>query len=262
MAESSDAGVIDPLFKTENQWLVKVPGELAKMIEVAADGEKIGVFREEKQPTGAGGYGGAKRKKQRFSIEIDESIATRREKNIGGVPRPRHAKLNLSQDSLKMAVFTEAQGEQGRQVSITAKITHQGNLAFDQSDERAANLNRERLLAAFDEEMSHQTKDYEKDPAEMDKWGPTNAIVSTKRKDIDAKIEKKYSGDGVTDEDIKKRLFKRFVEFGHYTLTNLYHLEKLPQARIRPVLQTIAVLKKHDSGGMKWCLKDELQERD
>ena len=148
------------------------------------------------------------------------------------------------------------------------------------------------------------------------------ATHSARSRVCTAQIEKKYSGDGVTDEEIKKRLFKRFVEFGHYTLTNLYHLEKLPQvslangptirqrhgrcaprsaaqarlpplpalalalapawvpalvrvlmppvcsrglplqARIRPVLQTIAVLKKHDSGGMKWCLKDELQERD
>ena len=53
MAESSNDDVIDPNYATETAWLVKVPGELAAMIDTAENDMKIGVFLEEKLEEGA-----------------------------------------------------------------------------------------------------------------------------------------------------------------------------------------------------------------
>lgn len=49
-----------------------------------------------------------------------------------------------------------------------------------------------------------------------------------------------FTGHGVSDEDIEKRLFKLFERYEFYSMKDIYESLKLPQSRIKPVLIKIA----------------------
>ena len=64
---------------------------------------------------------------------------------------------------------------------------------------------------------------------------------------------------GLSDDDVRARLFKRFEAYSYYSLSDLAKLEKLPQGRVREVLITIADREDEGEHRNKWSLKPALR---
>lgn len=69
------------------------------------------------------------------------------------------------------------------------------------------------------------------------------------------KQKEKRTAFGLSEDDIKLRLFKRFEDFEYYSLKHLADLEKLPQERVRLVLRSIADRELAGDHKGKWHLK-------
>lgn len=72
-----------------------------------------------------------------------------------------------------------------------------------------------------------------------------------------ATVKSKTTAFGVTDDEIKERLFKQFQSFQYYRLTDLKNLLKLPMDRVRNVLLQIAERDEEGEFKGRWKLKDE-----
>eukprot|EP00039_Didymoeca_costata_P001380 m.51999 g.51999 ORF g.51999 m.51999 type:complete len:259 (-) comp10766_c0_seq4:2731-3507(-) len=250
-------------------WLVKVPADLAAMIESAEDNAEIGVVRKEiAQETNPKG------KKPRYHLEINERTSAKYESTLppGSCPRPRKADFEFSDVGLEEAIFSESfkEGEAAEPaVRIQKKITNHAHFIHDSSDPWLPSFTNIRYIFVTFDGCSYQALKIEKkqkadeavpkdavrthDPRRDKTWMPGNKDnLKAAKKTV---TEKKTRYD-VTDEEIRKRLLARFDAHEYYSLDNLVDLENLPKNAIVNILREIGEQARH-RGFMRWRLKQE-----
>lgn len=264
-AEAVDENfILDVSTKQKGMWLIKIPAtELCAAIDFAEDNEQLGEMIK---------FDTKKSKKRKasgaFDLKVDDNLRTRfeaRPERPGAIKGKRGKllksfKIDSKQTPPSISVFTE---EKDPETKMTSKVELYGAINMEaqiNSDlqsgyDDVANRFKAKNAAAHNVQEAKEIKSNQM----VNHYNPYGKNMKEARSDEAAK--KKYkaqnmtSSYGITDDDIKQRLFEKFAEFEYWQFIDLNKKLKLPQVRVKNVLKEIAQYETKGEHKMRWRLK-------
>jgi len=263
MTDGDGEMVLDLGQQQTDMWLLKVPhGELADALSKAVDNEVLGkvVLKVPVAPPAESRQ--RKRKAERVvKLAVDPTMAKRHAVSKGAADASAgglHPLYTMGKKPVKagsMLVFAEqdgsADGTDGDgAVAVVGKINNHFVLQVDSLQSIEDRFSK-RVVNEADKETTSQVSG-----PMMHHYNPRGQVHLDQRRQQAAKgTTQKATAIGVTPDQIKVRLFKRFEAFTYYSLSDLAKLEKLPQAAVRAVLDEIATKENEGEHRHKWALK-------
>eukprot|EP00040_Diaphanoeca_grandis_P015184 m.77239 g.77239 ORF g.77239 m.77239 type:complete len:288 (-) comp24993_c0_seq1:27-890(-) len=254
-AVDPEAFQLDVKNKQPGMWLVKIPsGDLAAAIDFAVDNEQLGELWKF-APTSLH----SKRKASAaFDLKIDDNFRERfddRPSRPGAVVGKRGKLLqNFTVDSKErppvVSVFAES--KLPGTSNTTTSVELQGVINTEVQINADVRNNYAEIAKGFEHKLvvaQQQTEAKEIDSTQIGHLKINETIKNARKQQVlkdEKKKENAMHSHGVTDEQIKQRLFKLFQEFEYWTFADLITKTKFPAQRVRDTLRTIA---QNEQGG-------------
>lgn len=191
-----------------------------------------------------------------MKLAVDPTLAKRHaSKSVKGEAGAKlHDEYVMGKKPLKsgsMLVFSEAAAEgESPHVALKGTINNHFVLTNDSLESIQSRFS-QRVHTDADKETTSEVTG-----PKISHYNPRGQAQLNQRRGVAGKAPvAKTTAIGVTDDEIKVRLFKRFEDFGYYSLANLAKLEKLPQSAVKRVLDEIAEKQGEGEHRNKWALR-------